>query len=309
MPEAFATIEIPAHILETAQVTPDELKLTLASQLYIQERLPLDQSAELAAIPTAEFRQRLAVQAGTSNDEVEQAVSRRLQEIDDLNVKLLRKLCHELKGRFGIIFGFTYALIRGRDGSLTQTQAQHLTTIQDQVEDMAGLTTDVIDLVKIGRNEVPLHPEEVDLASVVQQVLTTLAKPENIETRISDDLPAIRADKMRMQQVVDNVIKSLIRSSKGARIELAAGYDDQWVSLVITSEGSTVAAETLNILTDSDILSASDLQPTDWALFVCRDLVKRQDGEMRLENLRDGGVQITLNLPVSQLEIEPGPQP
>jgi K+-sensing histidine kinase KdpD len=108
-----------------------------------------------------------------------------------------------------------------------------------------------------------------------------------------------------MQQVVDNVIKNLMRSSKGAIIEVAAGYDNQRVSLEITSEGSSVAGETLNTLADSDILSASDLRPTDWALFVCRDLLKRQGGEMWLENLSASGLKVTLKLPVSKLEIEP----
>jgi two-component system sensor histidine kinase ChiS len=305
MPEAFATIEIPTHILETAQITPDELKLILASQLYNQARLTLDQAAELSATPIGEFMQHPAVQARSSSDQLEQTVARRSQEIDAYDVKLLRKLCHELKGRFGIIFGFTYALIQGRGGSLTQTQAQHVTTIQDQVEDMAGLTTDVIDLVRIGKNEVPIHPEEVDLASVTQQVLTTLAKPEKFEMQIPDDLPAIWADRMRMQQVIDNVIKSLIRSSKGAIIELAASYGDHWVALEITSKGSSLTAETLNILTDRDILKASDLQPTDWALFVSQDLVTRQSGEMRLESLSGSGLKVTLSLPVSKLEIEP----
>lgn len=54
------TIEVPRHLLQAARVTPDELKVELAVQLYQQRRLSIGLARELAGMSLWEFRQLLA---------------------------------------------------------------------------------------------------------------------------------------------------------------------------------------------------------------------------------------------------------
>ncbi len=54
------TIELPKHVLQAARVTPDELKVELAIQLYQQRRLSIGHARELAGMSLWEFRQLLA---------------------------------------------------------------------------------------------------------------------------------------------------------------------------------------------------------------------------------------------------------
>lgn len=60
MAQAMTTIEIPRHLLQAARVTPDELKVELAVQLYQQGRLSIGHARELADMNLWEFRQLLA---------------------------------------------------------------------------------------------------------------------------------------------------------------------------------------------------------------------------------------------------------
>ena len=57
---ASASIEIPADVLESAHLSPDQLKLELALSLYAQRRLSIGKSRELAGLSLWEFRQVLA---------------------------------------------------------------------------------------------------------------------------------------------------------------------------------------------------------------------------------------------------------
>ncbi len=60
MAQTMTTIEIPRHLLQAARVTPDELKVELAIQLYQQRRLSIGHARELADMSLWEFRQLLA---------------------------------------------------------------------------------------------------------------------------------------------------------------------------------------------------------------------------------------------------------
>ena len=54
-------ISIPQHILDSARLTPTQLKQELALTLYSQQRLSIGKARELANMPLQEFRQLLHV--------------------------------------------------------------------------------------------------------------------------------------------------------------------------------------------------------------------------------------------------------
>jgi len=58
---ASASIEIPTDVLESARLSPDQLKLELALSLYAQRRLSIGKARELAGLSLWEFRQVLGV--------------------------------------------------------------------------------------------------------------------------------------------------------------------------------------------------------------------------------------------------------
>lgn len=54
------TLEIPQDILDSARLTPSELKVELAVYLYAQGRLSIGKARELAEMSLWQFRQLLA---------------------------------------------------------------------------------------------------------------------------------------------------------------------------------------------------------------------------------------------------------
>ncbi len=57
---AVTTLEVPQDILDSARLTPPELKVELAIHLYAQGRLSIGKARELAGMSLWEFRQLLA---------------------------------------------------------------------------------------------------------------------------------------------------------------------------------------------------------------------------------------------------------
>ena len=57
---AVVTFEVPQDILESARLTPNELKIELAVSLYAQGRLSIGKARELTTLSLWEFRHLLA---------------------------------------------------------------------------------------------------------------------------------------------------------------------------------------------------------------------------------------------------------
>ncbi len=56
----LSVVEVPQEILDSARLTPSELKVELAVHLYAQGRLAIGKARELADMALWEFRQLLA---------------------------------------------------------------------------------------------------------------------------------------------------------------------------------------------------------------------------------------------------------
>ena len=56
----FSVVEVPQEILDSARLTPSELKVEMAVHLYAQGRLAIGKARELAGMTLWEFRQLLA---------------------------------------------------------------------------------------------------------------------------------------------------------------------------------------------------------------------------------------------------------
>ena len=154
----------------------------------------------------------------------------------------------------------------------------------------------IIDLVKMGQNEVPIRFEAVDLGRVLQKGLDALAYPVTIQANVPADLPAVRGDELRLQQVINNIARTLLVPSKETTMVVDTDHDSQSVWLTVSSPETNFSSETLDVFSQDDALGAVTLPTGDWALFVSHDLIKRQGGSMDLENQAGGGARITLRL-------------
>ena len=56
---AMNVLEIPQDVLDSARLTPSDLKIEMAVHLYAQGRLSIGKARELAGLPLWEFRQLL----------------------------------------------------------------------------------------------------------------------------------------------------------------------------------------------------------------------------------------------------------
>ena len=145
-------------------------------------------------------------------------ITRRKQadkELQDKNAELERfayTVSHDLKSPIITIKGFTGALekdlLKGNYGRM----AGDLKRVSDAADNMDALLRDLLELSTIGH--VINKAETVDMNLLAGHALAQLAgsmKLKNLNVEVQQDLPAVLCDRVRMTEVLQNLIENAIR--------------------------------------------------------------------------------------------------
>ena len=97
-----------------------------------------------------------------------------LSRASQFKSEFLAKMSHQLRTPLTAIIGFCEVLTQGMDGDLNHDQAQDIGEIHKSGLVLLELVNDILDLAKIEAGKVEIAVQEVDLASVVDQVIASM---------------------------------------------------------------------------------------------------------------------------------------
>src|SRR3972149_724904 len=140
-----------------------------------------------------------------------QAAMEQAQESDRLKTQFLANMSHELRTPLNAIIGFSQVMLEGIDGEISEIQRKDLTAIYNSGMHLLGLINDILDIAKIEAGRMELNLEMINLGEVIQSVMATskaLLKGKEIELKmeVAEGLPILRADKIRIRQIILNLV-------------------------------------------------------------------------------------------------------
>jgi signal transduction histidine kinase/CheY-like chemotaxis protein len=254
----------------------------------------------------------VAVDNARSYSLSQQAVEE-MRKADRLKSQFLANMSHELRTPLNSIIGFSRVILKGIDGPVNDIQTQDLTAIYNSGQHLLGLINDVLDLSKIEAGKMELAIEEgVNLGDLVQSVMATVAglvkdKPIQLHRQIPQDLPGLRADPMKVRQILLNLLSNAAKFTEQGAITVTAkvengpaGLPEIVVSVIDTGPG--IAPE------DQDKLFQPFMQVdgsltrksggTGLGLSICRALVEMHGGRIGLESQAGQGSRFYFTLPI-----------
>ncbi|MBT9595448.1 MAG: response regulator [Vitreoscilla sp.] len=138
----------------------------------------------------------------------------------------LANISHELRTPLNGILGF--AQILRRDEPLTKRQARGLKIIEESGQHLLMLIDDILDLARIDKARLELHPIEVDLPAFLQTVCDMVRikaeeKHLNFVYEAAPDLPVVvLVDEKRLRQVLLNLLSNAIKFTDAGQVTLRA---------------------------------------------------------------------------------------
>src|SRR5262249_10884829 len=157
-------------------------------------------------------------------------------------------LSHELRTPLNAILGFTQLL---RSGALDpEESASALETIERNARTQHQLIADLLDVSRIVQGEMRLEMAKCDLPGVIRagiEALRPAAEARGIEVRVAfEDVPAIRADGRRVQQIVWNLMSNAIKfSHRGGAVDVELRHAGEGVEILVSDSGVGIEADFL----------------------------------------------------------------
>jgi PAS domain S-box-containing protein len=142
----------------------------------------------------------------------------KLKEVDRLKTDFLSLTSHELKTPLTPIKMYLDLFSDKSLGPLTKNQLSSLQTVRRNFERLEKLINQILDIVRIESKRMKFSFEPTDLDNLVKEVFTDMkafARSKNISLKknIQKGIPKVELDKMRISQVMLNLIGNAIKFS------------------------------------------------------------------------------------------------
>jgi len=202
-----------------------------------------------------------------------------LREADRHKNEFIATLAHELRNPLAPIRN-AVQILRTK-GSSDPDLLWSRDVIDRQVQHMARLLEDLLDVSRVSRNKIVLRKERVDLAGIVQNAVETsqpLIANGRHEMRV--DLPeqaiALEGDPVRLAQVFSNLLNNAAKYTKaGGEIRLSARREGNEVAVSVCDNGIGMSAEILPRIFDIFAQGQPALERSQGGLGIGLSLVKR----------------------------------
>jgi PAS domain S-box-containing protein len=178
-----------------------------------------------------------------------------LRAADRNKNQFLATLAHELRNPLSPIRNAAALLGAGggaSDAGGGERQARAREVITRQVDHLAHLVDDLLDVARISEGKIVLRTEEVDLGAVIQQAIETAgplisARAHRLEVALPEQQVWVRGDPVRLAQSVGNLLHNAAKfTPKGGEIRIAVSLaDNERVQIAVRDNGIGIAEDNL----------------------------------------------------------------
>lgn len=256
----------------------------------------------------AEFERAGAVRQAT--EAVERA------NLQALRNTLLTSISHDYRTPLATIIGAASALSEQSSKYSPEKIAALADSIVAEAEHLNRMTTNTLQLVRLGRQGIDLHlnwESLQELAGVAAGRLQRSFPSARIEIAFPPKLPLLYCDAILVLQMLDNLlINSLKYAPEDTLIVVDAESDDSELVLRVTDNGPGIPADWREKVFDAfqrlqEPGQSADSGPRDrerrgvgLGLAVCRAIAQAHGASIRVEDSATGGARVLVAFPLRQ---------
>lgn len=174
-----------------------------------------------------------------------------------------------------------------------------------QIDRLAHLIADLLDITRIGEGQLLLHPETFDINTVIHEIADLMQRTtiQHVIVHELQSLPPVRADRERIGQVLINLLGNAIKySPNGHRIVIRSELANKKIKVSIQDFGIGMSEETRQKVFERFFRSSDNNVQTfpglGLGLFIAADIIKKHGGEIGVESEKEKGTLIHFMLPI-----------
>ena len=231
-----------------------------------------------------------------------------LEELERMRAEFLAMVSHELRTPLTSVKGSVATLLESTT-VLSPVETLQLHRIIDvQTDRMRMLISDLLDVAHIETGTLSVSPEPANVAVLIDEACNAFQSSgdqHQIDISLSPDLPWVMADRLRMIQVLSNLLNNAARNSPGKpAISVSAERYDLHVAVSVSDAGRGIPAESLPLLFRkfSQIEGEDHGGDSGLGLAICKGIVEAHGGRIWASSDGPGlGARFTFTLPAFEV--------
>ncbi|MFY9798334.1 MAG: HAMP domain-containing sensor histidine kinase [Candidatus Nitrosopolaris sp.] len=257
-----------------------------------------------------------------SNKQLAEA-NEQLKIHDKIQREFINMAAHELRTPITPILGYAEILeaeqekeeqegIAGeKENDRNKNKRNNINAIIRNAKRLKQVSQRILDTASIEAKIFKLDKERLNLADVllnaVDDQIITIAQDFEIKNNIklryepSEDIILIHADRIRLTQVISNILSNAVKFTKKGTISITIKKENDNAIVGIQDTGLGIDAQIMSRLF-SKFATKSDIGGTGLGLFICKSIIEAHGGTISAGNNEDGkrGATFTFTLPISK---------
>ena len=231
------------------------------------------------------------------------------QRANAAKTEFLSRMSHELRTPLNAVLGFAQLMQIDETQSMSDVQRARIGHIERAGTHLLAMINDVLDLSRIEAGTMPLSPEPLAAASVLDDALALVAsQAHNAGVKLAPPTASrelwLHADRVRLRQVLANLLSNAIKYNRsGGLVHARADRVGNEVAIAITDTGIGLGPDQLAHLWEPfNRLGAerTTVEGTGIGLALSQRMVQMMDGRIDVQSQAGRGSCFTVHLPAAE---------
>ncbi|MCC5789362.1 MAG: PAS domain-containing protein [Opitutales bacterium] len=224
--------------------------------------------------------------------------------------EFLNNMSHDLRTPLSSIIGLSSLLEKNTPGEQEQ---RWIRVLRDSAYHQMSLINDLLDLAKIEAGKVSLNPEPLELRCFVEAIVDLFAleigeKELELSYRMEFPEPApwIKADNIRLRQVLINLLSNAIKFTKQGKVSLVLrSLSPESIEILVQDTGEGLTAQEKAAVFEPFMQFGehrnTSTKGVGLGLAIVQRLIHLMNGQMFVESEKGVGSSFIIHLPVESI--------
>lgn len=189
-------------------------------------------------------------------------------------------------------------MIKNKKGNLDEKDLKNIHIINSSGNDLLLLINDVLDLSRIEAGEISIINDNIDVYDMLKDIydsfiFQTEQKGLEFELICDKDVNFINSDKLRIQQILKNLLSNALKFTTAGKISISAKYIDKHLEISVSDSGIGISEDKLEHIFDRfkqiDSSTTRKYGGTGLGLTISKELTALLGGEIKAQSKENVG--------------------
>ena len=277
-----------------------ESRIDLERKVEERTRQLQEKVGELNRARTSSLKMLEELQAAKRELEM---VNREFKEMDEIRMKFIGTVSHELKTPLTAIKANIDFLLSEKEGRIPENLKPYLITVQRNTTRIQMRMDQMLDLSRIKSDRLLFNREQILLSEVTGGYInevTPVEKSLSLQVDIPPDL-SIFADRNALHDIFINLLSNAFKfTGEGGQVSILAGQRDRSILVEIKDTGMGIPEDKLQMIFDEFYqVEGGKHGGTGLGLAIAKRLVEEHGGNIWVESQLGKGSTFYFTLPLS----------